>query len=114
YIYAADNQFDQVEKIAKKALEIATQQDNEINRIKFSLTVSFLQLISGDEEKFSELDGLFKYLKEKEQFYTEDIVKLNEFIEELVEEKNNVRKLVIRTKAERYLVNYLQRANPWF
>ncbi len=114
YIYAADNQFEQVEKIAKKTLEIATQQNNEINRIKFSLTVSFLQIISGEEEKFSELNGIFKYQKEKEQFYTEDIVKLNEFLDELIEEKDTIRKLVIRTKAERYLVNYLQRTNPWF
>jgi len=114
YIYAADNQFEQVEKIAKKALEIATQQNNEINRIKFSLIVSFLQIISGEEEKFSELNGKFKYLKEKERFYTEDIVKLNEYREELIEEKNTVQKFVIRTKAERYLVNYLQRTNPWF
>jgi tetratricopeptide (TPR) repeat protein len=114
YIYAADNQFEQVEKVAKKALEIATQQNNEINRIKFSLTESFLQIILGKEEKFSELNGVFKYLKEKEQFYTEDIEKLNEFIEELIEEKNTIQKLVIRTKAERYLVNYLQRTNPWF
>ncbi|MHA1420055.1 MAG: tetratricopeptide repeat protein [Candidatus Heimdallarchaeaceae archaeon] len=114
YIYAADNQFEEVGKIAEKALEIAKQQNNEINRIKFSLTESFLQVISGKEEKFSELNGVFKYLKEKEQFFTEDIEKLNEFIEELIEEKNTVQKLIIRAKAERYLVNYLQRVNPWF
>ena len=114
YIHAADNQFDKVAEVANKTVKIASDQNNDINRIKFSLTTSFLQLITGKEEKFSELNGTLKYLKEKEQFYSEDITQLNRFIEEISEEKNNVQKLILQAKIERYLVNYLQRANPWF
>lgn len=114
YIYAADNQFEEVEKIAKKALEIANQQKNEINRVKFSLVVRFIHVILRKEEKITKINGKFKYLMDKEEFYTEDIEKLNELIEELIEKEDKGGKIVVSAKAERYLVDFLLKTNPWF
>ncbi|MHA1829262.1 MAG: tetratricopeptide repeat protein [Candidatus Heimdallarchaeaceae archaeon] len=114
YLYVASNELPAAKKVLEKAIEIAREQQNKYDTLKFSLALGFLYMIMGENEKLSLTLDKLEILSEEEKIYSKDIQLLNNYILDINQVDSQEYSDTIIANVKDSFLDYLQRTNPWF
>ncbi|MHA1687188.1 MAG: hypothetical protein ACTSYD_12420, partial [Candidatus Heimdallarchaeaceae archaeon] len=114
YLYVASNELPAAKKVLEKAIEIAKEQQNKYDTLKFSLALGFLYIIMGENEKLSLTLDELEILSEEEKIYSKDIQLLNNYILDINQVDSQEYSDTIIANVKDSFLDYLQRTNPWF